>query len=359
MSHPQATLMIEQTGQSFSLEQPEVSIGRKSGNTIVLPDDNAVSRRHAIIFREGEHYIIQDAGSANGTFVNNERLTGLQPLHDGDILRIGRTLLTVHLPDAIATTEAQKPAPDLGVEDAEMTVAGAMPPVDVKKEDTKKEKPPPPPERLPRRRIETTVTLPKLSTGQLKGPPTNRNLLLIQDAEEAAGNFTILAPESGEPLLHCVQTQGLVKSVLKAAGGKSGFDYWLQSPANEPLLRITKGAAMRGRKPVEFKDGQGQMMGQLTPKGGESTSFEVFDAANELLFSIEQKNKKFVFITGGMECASAQKQPTSAFEQVSSHQPTIVALEISNAVPLNSFIRPVILAALLAILVMADAPAWA
>ncbi len=93
-----AYLTIEPTGQIFPLEQELVTIGRKSGNTIVLEDDLQVSRHHATIVKQEDRFFIQDVGSANGTFLNHQRLTEPQPLHDGDLIRMGDTIFTVHFP---------------------------------------------------------------------------------------------------------------------------------------------------------------------------------------------------------------------------------------------------------------------
>ena len=93
-----AFLTAEQTGQTVPLDQELLTIGRKSGNTIVLAEDLKVSRHHANIVRQDDHYVVQDVGSANGTFLNDERLTEPKPLKDGDVIQLGDSSFTVHLP---------------------------------------------------------------------------------------------------------------------------------------------------------------------------------------------------------------------------------------------------------------------
>ncbi len=95
-----AYLTVQQTGQTFPLPlgQELLTIGRKSGNTIVLADDLKVSRHHATIFRQEYAYVIQDVGSANGTYLNGERLTEPEPLKDGDVIEMGDTTFEVTLP---------------------------------------------------------------------------------------------------------------------------------------------------------------------------------------------------------------------------------------------------------------------
>ena len=63
-------------------------IGRRRDCHIVLPD-NAVSRQHARIRREGDRYFIADDGSTNGTLLNDEPLIKEEPLQDRDEICVG------------------------------------------------------------------------------------------------------------------------------------------------------------------------------------------------------------------------------------------------------------------------------
>jgi len=63
------------------------TIGRKEGNSLVL-DSDRVSRTHAVIDWDGDHYTVIDTGSRNGTFVNGVRVRR-QPLRNGDMISIG------------------------------------------------------------------------------------------------------------------------------------------------------------------------------------------------------------------------------------------------------------------------------
>lgn len=91
-----SALIIRHTGQVFPLTQAPVTIGRQADNTIVLADPQA-SRRHATITWQAGVFVVQDVGSANGTFVNDRLIAGPQPLRDGDVLRTGNTLFEVRL----------------------------------------------------------------------------------------------------------------------------------------------------------------------------------------------------------------------------------------------------------------------
>jgi FHA domain len=63
------------------------TLGR--GDVEIRLDDPFASSRHARISRQGHVVVIEDLGSTNGTYLNEEPLSGPQPLHDGDRIRIG------------------------------------------------------------------------------------------------------------------------------------------------------------------------------------------------------------------------------------------------------------------------------
>ena len=78
-------------GTSFELTKDRVSLGRLPESDIRLSDPGA-SRRHAEIRRRDAEWVIADLGSTNGTMVNQLTIAE-QPLHDGDRITIGRTVL--------------------------------------------------------------------------------------------------------------------------------------------------------------------------------------------------------------------------------------------------------------------------
>src|SRR6266536_3438260 len=80
-------------GQEFVLDRAETGIGRRPGCDIVVPDQS-VSRLHARIRAVPDGYLIEDAGSANGTWVNEVRLDGAQLLVESDVIRIGAAAFT-------------------------------------------------------------------------------------------------------------------------------------------------------------------------------------------------------------------------------------------------------------------------
>lgn len=83
----------KQAGLTMALGDA-LKIGRSTDCQLIL-DDDYVSTRHARIYRSGEGYLVEDLGSTNGTYLNNEHLASPAPFTTADTLRIGRTLLVV------------------------------------------------------------------------------------------------------------------------------------------------------------------------------------------------------------------------------------------------------------------------
>lgn len=74
-------------------------IGRRPDSDVALPWDSEVSRVHAQLERLGAEWLIADDGlSHNGTWVNAQRVTTRRRLRDGDIVRVGATVLVYREP---------------------------------------------------------------------------------------------------------------------------------------------------------------------------------------------------------------------------------------------------------------------
>jgi diguanylate cyclase (GGDEF)-like protein len=76
-------------GRVTLLSPERMRVGRSQDSELWLADDG-VSRRHAALYREGNHYIVEDEGSANGTFVAGLKITRHE-LKDGDVIQFGPT----------------------------------------------------------------------------------------------------------------------------------------------------------------------------------------------------------------------------------------------------------------------------
>jgi pSer/pThr/pTyr-binding forkhead associated (FHA) protein len=77
----------EHAGRAFQLDSRGLSIGRGASNTVSLAN-REVSRRHALICFEQGRWLLQDQASADGTFVNGQRVRATALKH-GDRIRIG------------------------------------------------------------------------------------------------------------------------------------------------------------------------------------------------------------------------------------------------------------------------------
>jgi len=74
----------------FPLGRLRITIGRSARNDLCIPDPFA-SRVHAEVRREGDEYVLQDLGSANGTLYNGSNVDSVIHLTSGGRIQIGET----------------------------------------------------------------------------------------------------------------------------------------------------------------------------------------------------------------------------------------------------------------------------
>lgn len=77
-------------GQVFLLAGTNLAVGREPDRDIVLSADTTISRNHARIVNENSEVVVYDNGSANGTYVNNLRIS-MQVLAPGDVVQFGNS----------------------------------------------------------------------------------------------------------------------------------------------------------------------------------------------------------------------------------------------------------------------------
>ncbi len=93
--HDEAVISILENGEDGELAvkqrfafSEQITLGRGEDNDVVIPE-HFVSHHHAILFKHGSQYVIEDLGSRNHTYVNDHLLTGKAYIKPGDLIRIG------------------------------------------------------------------------------------------------------------------------------------------------------------------------------------------------------------------------------------------------------------------------------
>ncbi|MFP4322229.1 MAG: FHA domain-containing protein [Anaerolineales bacterium] len=99
-----------QPNQIYELNKDVITIGRDITNDITI-NDPEVSRHHARLSRQNEHYIIEDVGSTNGTFVNGQRLSSTRVLSPGETLGLGETVTLAYESSSLPNMPMQQTAP--------------------------------------------------------------------------------------------------------------------------------------------------------------------------------------------------------------------------------------------------------
>ncbi|MDT4954548.1 MAG: phosphoserine phosphatase RsbU/P [Acidobacteriota bacterium] len=118
---------------TFPLGRLRITIGRSARNDLCIPDPFA-SRVHAEVRREGDQYILQDLGSANGTLYNGATVEGALPLTSGGRIQIGETEIVFNDGNAAAgfptmiTDQTASPVPEatIALNSADRTTSGLL-----------------------------------------------------------------------------------------------------------------------------------------------------------------------------------------------------------------------------------------
>src|SRR4051812_25053700 len=79
-----------------------VDIGREPSLPLHLDTDTQVSRRHARISVQNGQVVVEDLGSTNGTYVNDQPIGSPRALTPGDKVRIGLTVLELRTKQQVA-----------------------------------------------------------------------------------------------------------------------------------------------------------------------------------------------------------------------------------------------------------------
>ncbi len=94
-----AKLILEKDQNPFFIDVRWVRIGRDPTNQIVLNDDRYASRYHAWVTYEQGSFWLEDLGSTNGTFLNDELVEQREQLASGDKIKTGETEMVFAMVD--------------------------------------------------------------------------------------------------------------------------------------------------------------------------------------------------------------------------------------------------------------------
>jgi predicted component of type VI protein secretion system len=103
--------LVPPVGGPIDVTGDRTLLGRDPSADLVV-NDPSVSRRHALIERRAEGFVVLDQRSANGTFVNNQRVEQAL-LQGGQQLRVGAVSFEVRLPDGAGVAAAGTVSPHL------------------------------------------------------------------------------------------------------------------------------------------------------------------------------------------------------------------------------------------------------
>ncbi|HEX8709931.1 MAG TPA: SpoIIE family protein phosphatase [Pyrinomonadaceae bacterium] len=122
----------DRSPDTYPLGRLRITIGRSARNDLCIPDPFA-SRVHAEVRREGDQYILQDLGSANGTLYNGAPLEGAVPLTPGGRIQIGETEIVfkdhgAEMGATMITDAHSSPVPEatIALNSADRTTSGLL-----------------------------------------------------------------------------------------------------------------------------------------------------------------------------------------------------------------------------------------
>ena len=104
---PPLKLIRLESGNVQVFTKAEINIGRDPACECVIPD-KTVSTRHARLTFHHKHWWLEDLGSTNGTFLNDEAVTLAMVITTGDQLRCGQFTFTISIGEAGEQTDTSR-----------------------------------------------------------------------------------------------------------------------------------------------------------------------------------------------------------------------------------------------------------
>ena len=184
----------------------------------------------------------------------------------------------------------------------------------------------------------------------------NRNVFLVKEhigVFKAANNYDIYDPETGDVIMLCREENlGALTKFFRFTKYKrmTPFDIRITTPAGQQLVRVTRGLTFL-RSKVTVLNGNDEVVGGFNQKllaiGG---AFDVLDQDDQIICSLKGKwtGWDFRFIAGDTEFAHVTKKWTGIGQEFFTSADNYV-LQISDAVPPDNRVRPLILAAVMCI----------
>ena len=163
----------KQAGKTIPVSAAKFSIGRAEDCQLRV-QSNLISRKHCTILTEEGVASVEDCGSTNGTFLNDERITGRHELHSGDRLRVGMLGLEVQL--AVSVEAKRKPKVHSVQEAAARTAAST-----------------------PAAQEELDISGWLATTGGAAGPPRSRTLAHETIADKSLVDTATMPAEAPKP----------------------------------------------------------------------------------------------------------------------------------------------------------------
>jgi pSer/pThr/pTyr-binding forkhead associated (FHA) protein len=116
------------SNRKIPITTPRCKVGRDDLNDIVISGDQSISRFHFVISKENNQYLVQDGKSRHGTFLNGNQITAPEPIHDGDVLKVGVSLFWFVIENVAAGAEPDKTSPvAVGGDEAELEFGAPEP----------------------------------------------------------------------------------------------------------------------------------------------------------------------------------------------------------------------------------------
>lgn len=93
---PTKLVVVDGTGARTSTHKlsGSLDIGRDA-SCAIRPDDTYLSQQHARVFNRNGSWVVEDLGSTNGTYLNQQKVTVPSQIAPGDRIRIGKTVIEV------------------------------------------------------------------------------------------------------------------------------------------------------------------------------------------------------------------------------------------------------------------------